>query len=142
MQQTRFQQLCTQLFTGLILAILVDSMWIGLVAKNLYVNHFASSVLSVPDRMLPYQWLAAILAWFLLVVGIVIFVLPKTVKKKLWYATRQGALFGLVVYGCYDFTNYAILQYWPMQVVIIDVIWGCILCSFLTTALSWMQLKK
>jgi uncharacterized membrane protein len=140
MKQTRFQQITTQLFTGLVIAILVDSMWIGLVAKNLYLNNFAD-ILAAPN-LLPNQWIAAIAAWFLLVLGIVIFVLPKTPTKSLYYTAGQGCLFGLVIYGCYDFTNFAILHHWPLKVVVIDVLWGCFLTTLITTILAWMQAKQ
>ena len=34
------------------------------------------------------------------------------------------ALFGLVVYGVYDFTNYSTRRQWPFVVTLADVAWG------------------
>jgi uncharacterized membrane protein len=39
-------------------------------------------------------------------------------------AAACGALFGLVVYGVYDFTNYSTLRQWPFVVTLADVAWG------------------
>jgi Predicted membrane protein (DUF2177) len=39
-------------------------------------------------------------------------------------APNLRALFGLVVYGVYDFTNYSTLRQWPFVVTLADVAWG------------------
>ena len=39
-------------------------------------------------------------------------------------AAAYGALFGLVVYGVYDFTNYSTLRQWPFVLTLADVAWG------------------
>jgi uncharacterized membrane protein len=33
-------------------------------------------------------------------------------------------LFGLVVYGVYDFTNYSTLRQWPLMLTLADTAWG------------------
>ena len=37
-----------------------------------------------------------------------------------------GPLFGLVVYGVYDFTNYSTLRQWPLVVAFTDLAWGVV----------------
>ena len=39
-------------------------------------------------------------------------------------AAAFGALFGLVVYGVYDFTNYSTLRQWPLVLALADTAWG------------------
>jgi len=39
-------------------------------------------------------------------------------------AAAFGALFGLVVYGVYDFTNYSTLRQWPFVLTLADTGWG------------------
>jgi uncharacterized membrane protein len=41
-------------------------------------------------------------------------------------AAGYGALFGLVVYGVYDFTNYSTLRQWPFVLTLVDVLWGAV----------------
>ena len=61
-----------------------------------------------------------------MVIGLNIFVLPNiniknvTIKDCLTY----GLMFGLVLYGVYDFTIGAVLEKWSMSLAIIDVLWG------------------
>jgi uncharacterized membrane protein len=49
-------------------------------------------------------------------VGAVAFMVP--------IAAAFGALFGRVVYGVYDFTNYSTLPQWPFVLTLADVGWG------------------
>lgn len=42
-------------------------------------------------------------------------------------ALRRGAVLGAAAYGTFEFTNYAILQAWHIQMVISDTIWGAVL---------------
>jgi uncharacterized membrane protein len=41
-------------------------------------------------------------------------------------AAVYGGLFGLVVYGVYDFTNYSTLRQWPFALTLVDVAWGVV----------------
>lgn len=38
-----------------------------------------------------------------------------------------GCMLGLLAYGTYEFTNFATLRGWSMQMVAVDVIWGALL---------------
>jgi uncharacterized membrane protein len=39
----------------------------------------------------------------------------------------RGGVFGLVAYGTYDLTSFAILRGWPANVTIADMVWGLVL---------------
>ena len=60
--------------------------------------------------------------YVLLGTGIALFVIPRASTVSL--AAAYGALFGLVVYGVYDFTNYSTLRQWPFVLTLADVAWG------------------
>lgn len=45
-------------------------------------------------------------------------------QKSLWWVFGNAALIGMVGYGTYEFTNYAILKDWTMTLVVTDFIWG------------------
>ena len=53
-----------------------------------------------------------------------LFVIPRAPTVPL--AAAYGALFGLVVYGVYDFTNYSTLRQWPFVLTLADVAWGAV----------------
>jgi uncharacterized membrane protein len=64
------------------------------------------------------------IAWLLLAIGMVFFVLPKVENGNSEQALRLGALYGLVVYGVFNGTNYAMFDDWDLSISIIDTIWG------------------
>jgi uncharacterized membrane protein len=68
---------------------------------------------------------AAVITYLLLAVGIYYF----GVKQKSVYS---GALFGLVVYGVYNFTNLATISKFGVKESVIDTAWGTILCALVT----------
>ena len=44
-------------------------------------------------------------------------------------AMISGVLFGFFTYATYDLTNLATLKDWPVPIVIVDIIWGMLLCG-------------
>ena len=64
------------------------------------------------------------------ITGILVFaVLPGLAKDSLRHAVVCGALFGFFTYATYDLTNLALLKDWPLNVVIVDILWGVVLCT-------------
>jgi uncharacterized membrane protein len=68
-----------------------------------------------------------LLAWFLMTIGLYFIIMPLSHDYK--SAMAYGALFGLVLYGVYDFTNLATINNWSTQFAIMDITWGTTLCS-------------
>lgn len=66
-----------------------------------------------------------ICAYTLMIIGLVVFVLPNIRKDhELKDSMMYGFLFGIVLYGVYDFTNHAIFDKWNTKLAIIDILWG------------------
>jgi uncharacterized membrane protein len=63
--------------------------------------------------------------YLLLAVGQFLFVKPHATSVK--NALLYGALFGFVVYGVYELTNYILIDGWPLIIVGIDILWGMVL---------------
>ena len=42
-------------------------------------------------------------------------------------ALINGALLGLVAYGCYEFTSWTIMKDWSVKLVVADIVWGVII---------------
>jgi uncharacterized membrane protein len=105
----------------------IDLVWLGLIAKNLY-RKYLGEMLS--EKV---NWGAALIFYLLFIVGIFLFVIiPAIEKQSAIRALVLGAIFGLITYATYDLTNYATLKGFPLNVVIIDLIWG----TFLTATVS------
>lgn len=106
----------------------IDMFWLGIVAKNFYAKQIGA--LMKPD----VNWVAAIIFYLIFIAGLVVFVIYPAIQKDSWsYALLFGALFGLVCYATYDLTNLAVAKNWPLLVTIVDLIWGAVLASSVST---------
>jgi uncharacterized membrane protein len=76
------------------------------------------------------NWKAALIFYFLFILGAMIFaVYPAVAQDSVMRAMIFGVLFGLFTYATYDLTNLATLKDWPVPIVIVDIIWGMVLCG-------------
>ncbi len=109
--------------------LLVDLLWLGVIMKNFYAQEIGG-ILKREGQSLAPRWIPAILVYGLIPAGLVLFVRPQLgVDTTLLQTFVSGALFGLIVYGVYDFTNLAILDAWTLRVTLADIAWGCVLCG-------------
>ena len=110
----------------------VDLIWLGLVAKDLYQKEIGS--LLKPD----VNWAAAIIFYLLFILGLVIFVINPAVESgSLAKAMMLGAFFGLVTYATYDLTNLATMRDFTLKITAIDLTWGTFL-GFITSTLTYL----
>ena len=106
----------------------IDIIWLGVVAKGFYQKNL-KYILS-PD----VNWTAAIVFYLMYIAGILIFaVLPGVAKDSVRHAALWGALFGFFTYATYDLTNLALLKDWPLNIVVVDILWGVVLCTLVAT---------
>lgn len=106
---------------------MMDMIWLGFISKKLYDSQIGH-LLKKTDGLLTPNFSAAALVYIAIASGILLFVLPR-VQQDYMSALKYGALFGMIVYGVYDFTNYSILKDWPLKITIIDFLWGTCLCG-------------
>ena len=119
--------------------LVLDGLWLGLIAKNLYRQHLGS-VMRLSGGDLSPNWAAALIVYIALIIGVMLFVVPKA-QGHLLAALGWGALFGFITYGIYDFTNLAVLSAWNWQIAIIDTIWGMVLCGLTSLITVWISAK-
>jgi uncharacterized membrane protein len=111
--------------------MLLDGIWLGLVMKNFYRDQLAP-IARLADGGFAPNWPAALAVYVLLGAGVALFVIPRA--SDLGSAAVYGALFGLVVYGVYDFTNYSTLRQWPLLLTLVDLAWGAAASAGCATA--------
>ncbi len=117
------------LVAGGIMAVL-DAVWLSVIANSFYKSQVGKLLLDKPNMP------AAVVFYFIYVVGIVAFVLAPALEKGSWqHAVGYGALFGFVAYATYDLTNLATLKGWTTKLVIVDLLWG----AFLTAAVAGLS---
>ena len=112
----------------LLIFFITDLIWLGVLAKGFYgknLKHLLS-----PN----VNWTAAVLFYLMYIAGILIFaVIPALKIDSLSRAATWGALFGFFTYATYDLTNMALLKDWPLNIVVVDIVWGVILCTTVAT---------
>lgn len=100
---------------------LIDMLWLGFIARGFYQSQ-------IGHLLGPVNWPAAIIFYLVFLVGLTFFAIyPAAAKVSLVTALGLGAAFGFFTYATYDLTNLATLKDWPLQVVIVDIIWGTVL---------------
>lgn len=115
--------------TTFIFAIL-DYVWLGLAMRDFYRAELGVLARVTPDGLAPIWWAAAGV-YAVLVVGLCTFVLPRATGAPA-RAVALGGLFGLVTYGTYDLTGYAVIAGWSLRMTVVDIAWGMVICA--TTA--------
>ena len=107
--------------------LMVDMLWLGIIAKNLYQKYLGDFLAD------DVNWTAAIIFYFIYVIGISIFAIyPAINKDSVFNAILMGALFGFFTYATYDLTNLATLKGWPLTIVFIDILWGTTLSAIVS----------
>jgi len=104
------------------LLILLDLLWIGVLAKDLYKSQIGFLMKA------SVNWVGVALFYLIFIAGLVVFaILPSVEKSSLAHAILMGGFFGLVTYATFDLTNLAILKDWPVLITLVDLLWGSVL---------------
>ncbi|KPQ13119.1 MAG: putative membrane protein [Rhodobacteraceae bacterium HLUCCO18] len=110
------------LATSLIFLV-ADAIMLRSVIQPVFARHLGDTLYGGGFRLLP-----AILFYFTYMGGILYFAsLPALRADAPGLALLNGAILGLVAYGTYEFTSWAVMRDWHPQMVAIDVAWGAVL---------------
>ena len=116
--------------------LVIDLLWLGVVARSFYRAELGHLMRA------DVNWVAAFAFYLLFVVGIVVLVVwPAIERESLGRALLLGALFGLVTYAAYDLTNLATLEGFPLRMVVVDLIWGMVLCTAVSGITYWASTR-
>ena len=94
-------------------------------------------------RKMSARLLPGILCFLLISFGIVYFVLDRIRDDHIVEDSfRYGGVFGAVVYGVFDLTNYSMFSDYTAGTVLIDMAWGTILGSVVSMITKFLFVKK
>lgn len=120
-------------FSFLLSLIIIDLIWLLVIAKNLYRDEMGSLMASEPKL-----W-AGLVFYLLYALGASIFVIFPAISKQSWiYAAQYGALFGFFCYMTYDLTNLAVIRDFPMRLAFVDIVWGSAVTALSATIAYWV----
>jgi uncharacterized membrane protein len=111
-------------FLMLLSAIVMISL--DFVYLNVMKGYFANQVKNVQGSALKLNYFGAAICYIFLVAGLNYFIIK---PRK---SVSDAFLLGLVIYGVYETTNYALFSNWSIVSVIIDTLWGGLLFASTT----------
>lgn len=107
---------------ALVLFLILDALWLGVIARNLYATRIGEILLEQP------RWGIAALFYAIYLVGLVYFgVTTGFTSGSVMTAALNGALFGFFAYATYDLTSLAVLKGFDELVTVLDIVWGTFL---------------
>jgi len=111
-------------FSLLISAIAFIS--IDFVYLNLMKGYFFKQIKLIQGSEPKMNFFGAALCYLFLIAGINYFIIK---PRK---SVNEAFLLGIVIYGVYETTNYALFDKWSLLTVIMDTLWGGILFAATT----------
>ncbi|MFN3577270.1 MAG: DUF2177 family protein [Tabrizicola sp.] len=106
-----------------IVFLILDAIMLTLVMKPLFTRHIGP-LLAEPIRLAP-----AALFYLAYVAGLVHLVSLPALKNGA-PVVLPALIIGLMAYGTYEFTSWAVMRDWHWQMVVTDVAWGGTLTAF------------
>lgn len=119
-----------------LILLILDYVWL-----TTYMSpRYKTMIKTIQGNEMKLNMVYVVLSYFLMIVGLNHFVLPninfKNVNVK--DCLKYGFLFGIVLFGVYDFTCAAVIQKWDIKLALVDIFWGgivyflsCYLLKFL-----------
>jgi uncharacterized membrane protein len=98
-------------------------------------NAFELQIAAVQRVSLQLRPLGAIACYIFLIFGLYYFILREH------RSVMEAFLLGIVIYGVYDSTTYALLKKWDIKLAMMDTLWGGVLMA-LTTYFTYKYITK
>jgi len=117
------------IFVSGIIMLLLDFIYLSSVTKA-----YSEQIAKIQRTAMNIKLEGAALCYFFLIFGLYYFIL-KDHKSPF-----DAFLLGLIIYGVYETTSYALFKKWSLQLVAIDTLWGGVLFA-LTTIFTYELVK-
>jgi uncharacterized membrane protein len=105
-----------------VVLLAIDAIYLKFIGGPFY----SLAVKKIQGSEIKFRMYSAFIVYIILITGLYYFVIGPNKTYK------EGAFFGLAVYGVFDFTNHAILDNYSLPLAMMDTIWGMILCGTTT----------
>ena len=109
--------------------VALDSVYLFL-TKSL----FGEMVAKIQRTAIQFRLGGAVVVYLLLALGLYYFIVKP--DRTIW----EAGLLGLVIYGTFDFTNYAMFKNYDLKIAIMDTVWGSLL--FMMTVFFQKQIAN
>ena len=116
-------------FLSAIIFVTIDFLYI-----NLIKNYFKNQIEKVQNSPMKVNILGAFLCYIFLIFALNYFIIQP--KRSVY----DAFFLGILIYGVYETTNYALFTKWSFLTVIIDTLWGGTLFAITTFIIN--QIRK
>jgi uncharacterized membrane protein len=116
-------------FLSAIIFVVIDFIYL-----NLIKNYFKNQIETVQNTPIKINILGTLLCYIFLIFGLNYFIIQP--KRSVY----DAFFLGIVIYGVYETTNYALFSKWSIFTVIMDTLWGGTLFALTTFIIS--QIRK
>jgi uncharacterized membrane protein len=116
------------LLISAIVFISIDSFYLNLMKK--YFDKQIQNIQGTPIKM---NFFAALICYIFLITGLNYFI----IKPK--RSVSDAFLFGIIIYGVFETTNWTLFSQWSPLSVIIDTLWGGILFALTTKIIQLVR---
>jgi uncharacterized membrane protein len=111
-----------------IVFIAIDAVYL-----NIIKDFFQKQIISVQGSSVQVNYLGVAICYIFLVTGLNYFIIKPN------KSVNDAFLLGLIIYGVYETTNYALFKNWSIITVIIDTLWGGILFASTTYIVNMLR---
>ncbi len=115
----------SDLVKSIVLLPLLDYVYLNAISSK-----FNQQILEVQKSPMTFRLIPAIICYVALIFVLNYFILNSDINRE--QKVLNAFLLGLSIYAVYETTNYALLENWKLDVVIIDTVWGGILFALAT----------
>ena len=105
-----------------IIMLLLDSVYL-ITFSNFYNN----IIKNIQGEKIKLNIISALFVYLFLIYGLNYFILNQSKTTLI-----DAFILGVIIYGVYEMTNYAIIKNWSPYAVVLDTVWGGILYTLVT----------
>lgn len=119
-----------QIIISAVVMLLLDAIYL-----STFSEFFNDIVQKIQGTRIKFKFSGAVLCYILLIGGLYYFIISRHKSVK------EAFILGIVIYGVYETTTYALFDKWSPWAMLLDTLWGGILFA-LTTAITYTLLPK
>jgi uncharacterized membrane protein len=121
------------MFNFLMLVSAIIFISIDFIYLNIMKSYFDNQVEKIQGTKIKMNLLGALLCYIFLIAGINYFIIKP--RKSI----SDAFILGIIIYGVYETTNYALFKNWSILTVIMDTLWGGILFALTTYLVNLLR---
>ncbi len=106
---------------------------IDFIYLNIMKDYFDNQIKNIQGTKIEMNFLGAALCYIFLIYGLNYFIIK---PRK---SVSEAFLLGLVIYGVFETTNYALFKNWSIITVILDTLWGGLLFASTTYIVNLLR---